>query len=168
MKKLLIATIVALVLPTAASAHHRHHHHALLAKLSGTGTLASSHGTLTSEKLGNGTFTSSVDDHRRGDVTHRRPRHALVRARDRVATLAGTATTTSTLPGKECTWTPAGSTTAAGSMFWGRNSDTKAFLVAKADGTVRGAVFKGLDRQMFELFAAREHDASRHTGDCDH
>src|SRR3954468_14220030 len=56
----------ALALPAAASAHHRHHHHhALFAKLSGTGTSfaassATASGSLTSDKLGAGTYAASI------------------------------------------------------------------------------------------------------------
>jgi hypothetical protein len=167
MKKLLIATLIALAVPAAASAHFGWHHHALLAKLSGTGTLASSSGSMTSNKLGNGTFTGSVTT-TGAAVTHTGDRGTVSCApASATLTLTGTSTSTSTLTGKECTWTPAGTTTAAGSMFFGRNSTTKAFLVAKSDGTVHGAVFAGMDRETFALFAAREHDASRQTGDCD-
>ena len=146
MRKLLISTLLALVIPAAASAHDawHHHHHALLAKLSGTGTLAGSSGSMTSDKLGNGTFTASVAT-TGAAVTHTGDRGTLSCAPASASlTLAGTSTSTSTLTGKECTWTPVGSTTAAGSMFFGRNSTTRLFLVAKSDGTVRGAVFAGM------------------------
>ena len=172
MKKTLIAMLVALVLPAAASAHdgwhhHHHHHHALYAKLSGTGTLGSAQGTIASTKLGAGTFTSAVTT--TGAATTRtgtRGTLSCVPATDAL-TLVGSSTVSLTLTGKSCTWTPVGST-ASTSMFFGKGSNAKAFLVAKSDGTVRGAVFMGVDRMMFMQFSVREHDASRHTGDCDH
>ena len=173
MRKLLITTLIALVVPAAASAHDgwHHHHHGALATLTGTsGTLASSSGTLTSDKLGNGTYTATVAT-TGAAVTRTGDRGTLSCApATATLTLTGTSTTTATLTGKTCTWTPAGSATAAGSMFWGRNADRtmKGFLFQRAGGNVKGAVFAGFDRQLFTQFAAREHDAARHTGDCDH
>jgi hypothetical protein len=179
MKRTLFTSLVAaaaLTVPAAASAHdgwhHHHHHHfrALYASLSGTGTLASSHGTIASNALGTGTFTSSVTT-TGAAVTRTGDRGTLscAPATDTL-TLVGSSTVTVTLTGKSCTWTKAGATTAAGSMFWGRSSDgtTKAFVVAKSDGTVKGAVFKGFDLGLMRTFAFREHDASHNTGDCDH
>jgi hypothetical protein len=172
MKRLLITALIALAVPAAASAHDGwHHHHALLAKLSGTsGTLASSSGTLTSDKLGNGTYTATVAT--TGAATTRTGDRGTLSCAPATATLAlhGTSTTTATLTGKTCTWTPAGSATAAGSMFWGRSADKtmKGFLVQKTGGSVNGAVLAGSDRGLFMQFASREHDAARHTGDCDH
>jgi hypothetical protein len=165
MRKALIATLVALVVPAAASAHdgwHHHHHHALLAKLSGTGTLGSATGTLTSTKLGTGTFTSKVTT-TAAATTHTDDRGTLSCAPATDAlTLTGSSTVSLTLTGKSCTWTPAGSTVST-SMFFGRGSDAKAFLVAKSDGTVHGAVFRGFDQMLSTQFSAAEH-----TGGCDH
>jgi hypothetical protein len=143
MRKALIATLIALAVPAAASAHgwhHHHHHHALYARLSGTGTLASAHGTIASRKLGTGTFTSAVTT--TGAATSRtgdRGTLSCAPATDAL-TLVGSSTVSLSLTGKSCTWTAAGSTTST-SMFFGRGSNAKAFLVAKSDGTVRGVVF---------------------------
>jgi len=158
MKKALIATTVALAFPAAASAHH--HHHALYAKLSGTGTLASAHGTIASNKLGAGTFTSSVTT--TGAATTRtgnRGTLSCAPATDAL-TFTGSSTVSLTLTGKSCTWTPAGSTSST-SMFFGRGSTAKAFVVAKSDGTVHGAVFMGVDRTLFREFSATQ------SHDCD-
>jgi hypothetical protein len=144
MRKALIATLVALAVPAAASAHdgwHHHHHHALFAKLSGTGTLGSATGTMRSTKLGTGTFTSAVTT-TGAAMTHTGDRGTLSCAPATDAlTLTGSSTVSLTLAGRSCTWTPTGST-ASTSMFFGRGSDAKAFLVAKSDDTVHGAVFK--------------------------
>jgi hypothetical protein len=167
MKKLLITTLVALAIPAAASAHH---HHSLYARLSGTGTLASAGGTMLSANLGAGTFHATVAAS--GSATTRTGEHGTLSCMPATATvtLTGSSTVTATLTGKTCTFTPAGTTTAAGSMFWGRNSTTnmKAFLVAKTGGSVRGAVFAGVDRTLFAQFSQGEDQASSHTGDCDH
>jgi hypothetical protein len=170
MRKTLIATLVALAVPAAASAHgwhHHHHHHALYARLSGTGTLGSAHGTIASSKLGAGTFTSAVTT--TGAATSRtgdRGTLSCAPATDAL-TLVGSSTVSLSLTGRSCTWTATGST-ASTSMFFGHGSNAKAFLVAKSDGTVKGAVFMGVDRRLFTQFSVREHDAARHTGDCDH
>ena len=165
MRKALFATLVALAVPTAASAHdgwHHHHHHALYAKLAGTGTLGSATGTMTSTKLGTGTFTSSTTT--TGAATSRsgdRGTLSCAPATDAL-TLTGSSTVSLTLTGKSCTWTAAGSTTST-SMFFGRdsNANAKAFLVAKSDGTVKGAVFMGVDRTLFREFSATQ------SHDCD-
>ena len=194
-KKLLIPLIVvtALALPAAAAAHdgwHHHHHHALFAKLAGTGTSlaansATANGTIASDKLGTGTFTASVATNWAAATTRTGDRGAVACA-PATATLtltgAGTASTTASLTGRTCTWTPNGATAPAGSMFMGKDASLtatgavanlqgtaeKAFLMQKADGTVKGAVFAGFDMHRFQLFAAREHDAAHSTGDCDH
>jgi hypothetical protein len=166
MKKTLIAILVALVVPAAASAHdgrhHHHHHHALYARLSGTGTLASAHGTIASTKLGAGTFTSATTT--TGAATTRSGNRGTLTcapATDAL-TLVGSSTVSLTLTGKSCTWTPAGSTNST-SMFFGRGSNAKAFVVAKSDGTVRGAVFMGVDRMLFRKFSAlQSHDCDGH------
>lgn len=159
MKKTLIATLIALAVPAAASAHGRHHHHhALYAKLSGSGTLASSHGTIASTKLGAGTFTSAVTT-TGAATTHTGDRGTLscAPATDTL-TLVGSSTVSLTLTGKSCTWTAAGSSTST-AMFFGRSSNARAFLAAKSDGTVRGAVFMGVDRMLFREFSATQsHD----------
>jgi hypothetical protein len=194
-KKLLIPLIAAaaLTVPAGAAAHdgwHHHHHHALFAKLSGTGTSfaassATANGTIASDKLGTGTFTASIATNWAAKQTRTGDRGTLACAPATASlTLTGSSTantTTANLTGKTCSWTPAGATAPAGSMFFGKDMSVhatgsvanldgtveKAFLMQKADGSVRGAVFAGFDRQRFEFFAAREHDAARHTGDCD-
>lgn len=175
----LLATAL-LALPSIASAHDgRHHHHhwgwrhaALYAKVSGTGTLASASGTMQSTKLGTGTFTSSVTT--TGTAVTKTFDRGTLSCAPATATvsLVGTSTVTASLTGKSCTWTPTGSTTST-SMFWGRDADlngmtAKAFLVQKSDGTVKGAVFAGVNHELLHQFSVRLDDASRHTGDCDH
>ena len=173
---LLAAAVLAL--PAVASAHHGKHHHwgwrhaALYAKVSGTGTLASASGTMQSPKLGTGTFTSAVTT--TGAATTKTFDRGTLSCAPATATvsLAGTSTVTASLTGKSCTWTPAGSATST-SMFWGRDADlngmtAKAFLVQKSDGTVKGAVFAGVNRELLHQFSVRLGDASHHTGDCDH
>jgi hypothetical protein len=177
MRKLLITLVMttALAVPTAASAHGgRHHHHgwhhaALYAKLSGTGTLASAHGTIASTKLGTGTFTSAVTT-TGAAVSKTFDRGTLSCAPATAAvSLVGSSTVTASLTGKSCTWTRAGSTTST-SMFWGKNADRsmKGFLVQKSDGTVKGALFAGVNHELLRQFSVRLEDASHHTGDCDH
>jgi len=144
MKKLLIAIVVALAIPAAASAHH----HSLFARLSGTGTLANANGTMLSGKLGTGTFHAAVTV-TRAATTHTGFHGTLSCApASATVTLTGTSTVTSTLTGKQCTFTPVGTTTAAGSLFAGRNTTTnmKALVLAKANGTVRGVVATGFHR----------------------
>jgi hypothetical protein len=195
-KKLLIPLIAAaaLTVPAGAAAHdgwHHHHHHALFAKLSGTGTSfagssATAGGSIASDKLGTGTFNASIATNWASAQTRTGDKGTLACApATATLTLTGASTantTTANLTGKTCKWTPAGATAPAGSMFFGKDASVsatgavanlqgtveKAFLMQKSDGTVRGAVFAGFDMRRFELFAAREHDASRHTGDCDH
>jgi hypothetical protein len=144
MRKLLMTLTItaAFAAPAAASAHggwHHHHHHAL-AKLSGTGTLAGASGTMTSKKLGNGTFTAAVTA--TGAATTRTGDRGTLSCAPATATisLVSSSTKTLSLTGKRCTWTPTGSTTST-SGFWGKGDNAKALLVAKSDGTVKGAVF---------------------------
>jgi hypothetical protein len=195
-KKLLIPLLAAaaLALPAAATAHdgwHHHHHHALFAKLSGTGTsfagnAATASGSIASDKLGAGTFTASIATNWAAAKTRTGEKGTLSCApATATLTLTGataTNTATASLTGRTCTFTKAGSTTPMGSLFMGKDESlsaagavanlngkaARAFLMQKADGTVKGAVFAGMDMHTFSLFAAREHDAARHTGDCDH
>ena len=181
MRKLLITLVMttALAVPAVASAHHGGHHHwgwqhaALYAKLAGTGTLSSASGTIDSTKLGAGTFTSAVTT--TGTAMTKTFDRGTLSCAPATATisLVGTSTVTANLTGKSCTWTPTGSTTSAGSMFWGRDSDlngmsAKGFLFQKSDGTVKGAVFAGVNHDLLHQFSVRLGDASHHTGDCDH
>jgi hypothetical protein len=182
MKKLMTALIAtaALAVPAAASAHdgwhHRHHGHALYARLTGTGTLAGATGTIASDTLGAGTFRAAVTA-TAAATTRTGTRGTLACSPATAAlTLTGSSTSVASLTGKTCTWTPAGST-ASTSMFWGRDTSVagagvvgsvaKAFLVRKPDGSIRGAVFAGVDRSLFTQFAVRQRDASHRTGDCD-
>jgi hypothetical protein len=177
MKRILITLVMttALAVPAAAAAHGGRHHHwgwhhaALYAKLSGTGTLASAHGTIDSTKLGTGTFTSAVTT--TGAAVSKTFDRGTLSCAPATATisLVGSSTTTANLTGKSCTWTPTGSTASA-SMFWGRSSDMtmKGFLAQKSDGTVKGAVFAGVNHELLRQFSVRLEDASHHTGDCDH
>jgi hypothetical protein len=150
MRRALLATFVVLAVPAAASAHdgwHHHHHHALYARLSGAGTLGSAHGSIASRKLGTGTFTSAVTT-TGASITRTGDRGTLSCAPATDAlTLVGSSTVSLELTGKSCTWTATGSTTST-SIFFGRGSNAKAFLVAKSDGTVKGAVFRGVDRSL--------------------
>jgi len=176
MKKLLITLVMttALAVPAAAAAHGGKHHHwgwrhaALYAKLSGTGSLASASGTIASTKLGTGTFTSAVTT-TGAAVTKTFDRGTLSCApATATISLVGTSTVTANLTGKSCTWTPTGSTTSAGSMFWGKSATMKGFLAQKSDGTVKGAVFSGVNHELLRRFSVRLEDASHHTGDCSH
>jgi hypothetical protein len=191
MKKLLLPLLAtaALALPAAASAHHGwFHHHAVLAKLSGTGTTftgttATASGSIArSNKLGAGTFAASIATDWTNAKTRTGTRGTLACApATTTLTLTGanTADTThATLTGKTCKWTPTSGS--AVNAFFGRGAVTgtgalanltgneKAFLVQKADGSVRGAVFAGLDRMFRTQFAEREQAAAHTTGDCDH
>jgi hypothetical protein len=176
MRKLMITTLIALAVPGIASAHggkHHHfghfHHRALYASLSGTGSLASSSGTMSSSALGTGTFTSSVAA--TGAATTKTGTHGTLTCAPATETLSlvGSSTVAATIAGKECTWTKAGSATASGSMFWGKNADMKSFVFAKPDGTVKGAVLKGLTFQpMMHTFSVKLHAASMRNGNCDH
>ena len=166
MRKLLTTLTItaAFVAPAAASAHggwhHHHHHRALLAKLSGTGTLASASGTMTSKKLGNGTFSAAVTD--TGAATTRTGSRSTLSCAPATATvsLVGSTSKTLSLTGKRCTWTPAGST-ASTSGFWGKGDHAKALLVQKSDGTVKGAVYMKRARTLSQLSMRFKHD-------CDH
>lgn len=185
----------ALALPAAAAAHdgwHWHHHRtALFAKLSGTGTSfagsgATAKGTLASDLLGTGTFAASIATNWTAATTRTGDRGTL-RCAPATATLTLTGSTTAdnasaSLTGTTCTFAPAGATTTAAAMFFGRaaglvaagslaglnGTAAKAFLRQGADGTVRGAVLAGFSMlPLFRTFAVREHDAARHTGGCD-
>jgi hypothetical protein len=181
MRKLLITLVSAasLAVPATASAHHgkqhgQHwgrHHAALYAKLSGTGTLAGAQGSIASTKLGTGTFTSAVAA-TAAPTTKTFDRGTLSCApATATISLVGSSTVTANLVGKSCAWTPKGST-ASTSMFWGRDADlngaaAQGFLVQKSDGTVKGALFSGVDKHLMRRFSVRLKDASHHHGDCD-
>jgi hypothetical protein len=179
MRKLLITLVsaAALAVPATASAHHGKHHHfgwhhaALYAKLSGTGTLAGAHGTISSTKLGNGTFTSAVTT--TGAATAKTFDRGTLSCAPATAavSLVGSSTVTADLVGKSCTWTPTGST-ASSAMFWGKDADmngsvARGFLAQKSDGTVKGALFAGVNEHLMRQFSVRLKDASHHNGDCD-
>jgi hypothetical protein len=192
MRRLLLSllAVAALATPSAALAHGRwHHHHSLLAKLSGTGTsFAGSSATASgsvamSDMLGNGTFSATITTDWTKATTRTGDRGTLSCAPSTAAlTLTGAIssnTVSGTLTGKTCKWTPTtgsvvsgffgrGTVTGAGTAAKLTGSTGEAFLVQRSDGTVKGGVFAGFRGERFSSFAAREHDASRLTGDCDH
>jgi hypothetical protein len=162
------------------------HHHALLAKVTGTGTsFASASATASgsiakSNKLGTGTFAATITNDTSKATTRTGKRGTLTCMPSTASlTLTGsnTADTThATLTGKTCTWTPTGKP--AVSAFFGRGPVTgagalasltgneKAFLVQKADGTVKGAVFAGSRGMFLNQFMAGRRDAERKAGNC--
>jgi hypothetical protein len=195
MRKLFIAILAtaALAAPTAASAHHRHgfhHHHAVLAKLTGTGTsfggtTATASGTLAgkSDKLASGTFAVSLTNDAtkattktfdRGTLTCM-PATAALSLKD---SASAANTVTATLTGKTCSWTKTGSTdtvraffgrgtaTGAGTLAGLTGKTAKTFLVQKADGSVKGAVFAGHRGLRSLAFSMGEREA-RHQAGCD-
>jgi len=60
--------------------------------------------------------------------------------------------------------------TAAGTLASLTGTTGKAFLFQKADGTVTGAAFAGMQTKSenLSLFSVRQHNAAHKTGDCDH
>jgi hypothetical protein len=191
MKRILftLCAIAALAIPGAALAHAGHHHHGTLAKLSGTGTSfagasATASGSIAmSEKLGAGTFSAALTTDLAKATTRTGDRGTLKCAPSTAAiTLTGTTasnTLSATFTGKTCTWTP--KTGSAVSAFFGRGTVTgagvlanltgktgKAFLMQKADGTVKGAVFAGRRGERSLLFSAGERHARHAAGDCGH
>jgi hypothetical protein len=191
MRKLLFPLLAAaaLVVPAGALAHDGWHHHSLLARVSGTGSTfgaatASASGSIArSDKLGTGTFSVSLSTDWTKAMSHAGDRGTVSCAPSTATlTLTGATTTnivTSSLTGKACTWTP--KTGNAVSAFFGRGTATgagalatltgktaRAFLVRKADGTVRGAVFAGSRGERSLLFSLGERQARHDTGDCGH
>jgi hypothetical protein len=200
-KKLLLALLATAALAApAALADHGHnghgpglfgfHRNVLLAKVSGTGTsfagaTATASGSISrGDKLGTGTFTASITNDATKATTRTGGRGAL-KCMPATATvkLTGTNaadTTSATLSGKTCTWTPASGS--AVSAFFGRGSVTgtgalasvtgneRAFFVQKSDGTVSGVVFagsRGLFLGRFEgQFEAKQRVAEHQAGDC--
>jgi hypothetical protein len=192
MKKFMIPLLAAgaLAVPAAALAHDGwHHHRSLLAKVSGTGSTfgastASASGSIArSEKLGTGTFSVSLSTDWT-KATTRTGERGTVSCAPSTATLTLTGATasntlTAPLTGKACTWTPSSGT--AVSAFFGRGTATgagalasltgktaKAFLVRRADGTVKGAVFAGSRDERSLLFSLGEREARHAAGACDH
>lgn len=191
MKKLLFPLLAAaaLVVPAGAVAHDGPHHHSVLAKVSGTGstfgaaTASASGSIVRSDELGTGTFSASLGTDWAKATSHTGDR-GTVSCAPSTATLALTGATTSntvtaSLTGKACTWTP--KTGNAVSAFFGRGTATgagalatltgktaKAFLVRKADGTVKGAVFAGSRGVRSLLFSLGERQARHDAGDCGH
>lgn len=190
------AALAAPAVGSANHGHHgdrgnalfRVHRHAILAKLSGTGTsfasaAATASGSIArSDKLGAGTFAASIATDSSKATTRTRG-HGTLTCAPATATLTLTGTNTAdtthaTLTGRTCTWTPTGGS--AVSAFFGRGAVTgtgalasvtgneKAFLFEKADGTVKGAVFVGLNQTLQHQFAFSQHEAAHKTGDCDH
>ena len=191
MRKLLFPLLAAaaLVVPAGALAHDGWHHHSVLARVSGTGSTfgaatASASGSFArSDKLGAGTFSVSLSTDWTKAMSHAGDRGTVSCAPSTATlTLTGLTTTnivTSSLTGRACTWTP--KTGNAVSAFFGRGTATgagalatltgktaKAFLVRKADGTVKGAVFAGSRGERSLLFSLGERQARHDTGDCGH
>jgi hypothetical protein len=191
MRKLLFPLLAAaaLVVPAGALAHDGWHHHSLLARVSGTGSTfgaatASASGSIArSDKLGTGTFSVSLSTDWTKAMSHAGDRGTVSCAPSTATlTLTGATTTnivTSSLTGRACTWTP--KTGNAVSAFFGRGTamgagalatltgkTAKAFLVRKADGTVRGAVFAGSRGERSLLFSLGERQARHDAGGCGH
>jgi hypothetical protein len=193
MKRLLLSLLAtaALVTPTAAFGHGWwHHHHAVLAKLTGTGTsfggaTASASGTLAgrSDKLATGTFSVSLTNDLSKATTKTFDRGTLTcEPATASLTLTDSASSankvTAALAGKTCTWTKTGSTDVV-RAFFGRGTATgagtlaaltgktaKTFLLEKADGSVKGAVFAGRRGERSLLFSLGERRAEHESG-CD-
>jgi hypothetical protein len=193
------ATAVALAIPAGALAHdghgqHHHfgwsHHHAAIAKLTGTGTsfagaTATASGTVAGvDALSTGTFSANLSTNWSASTTKTSDRGALSCAPATATILIVGATTTNTvgssLTGKTCAWTKTDGTTVrmffghgtvagAGTLATLNGATGKVFLFQKADGTVTGGAFAGMNTgERFMTFAAREHNAAHNTGDCDH
>jgi hypothetical protein len=191
MKRLLLPLLAtaALAAPTAALGHGWHHH-AVLAKLTGTGTSfggasATASGTLVgrSDKLATGAFSISLTN----DLAH-----ATTKTSDRGTltcepataslTLTDSASSankvTATFAGKTCTWTKTGTdvvraffgrgtATGAGTLAALTGKTAKTFLLQKADGSVKGAVFAGRRGERSLLFSLGELRAEHESG-CHH
>jgi len=196
MKRLLLALLAtaALAVPGAAFAHGGHgffHHHATLAKLTGTGSsfggaTATASGTIAGrgDKLVSGTFSVSLTNDLSKVTTKTSDRGTLTcEPANASLTLVDSAssanTVTAALTGKTCSWTKAGSAdtvraffgrgaaTGAGTLAGLTGATAKAFLVQKADGSVKGAVFAGHRGERSLLFSMGEVRA-KHTSGCDH
>jgi hypothetical protein len=195
MKKLMTICVAAaaLALPAGALAHDGHgdhHGRGMLAKLTGTGSsfggaTAAVSGTVAgADALSTGTFRVSVSTNW-SSATSKTSDHGTLSCAPATATLsAAGATSTNTLSspltGKTCAWTKSdgstvraffgsGTVTAAGTLAALNGTTGKAFLMQKADGSVKGGVFAGshTDRRL-STFAVREHTAAQATGGCDH
>src|SRR5581483_9296662 len=133
-KKLILPLLAAaaLTVPAAAAAHDGHHHHfrhavkvlvktnkmhknrMLFATLTGTGTTftassATASGSIASDALGTGTFSSTITTDWTKTTTHMNVKHGTLTCAPATGTLtlvgATTAnTTTGTLTGRTCTW----------------------------------------------------------------
>jgi hypothetical protein len=174
--------------------HHHfgwwHHHSAQLTKLSGTGTsfagsTATASGTVAGvDAFSTGTFNASLSTNWSASST-KTSDHGVLSCAPATATLSLVGATTtntlsSSLTGKTCAWTKTdgttvraffghGTVTGAGTLASLNGAIGKAFLFQKADNTVTGAVFAGVEAgPQSTLFAVREHDASHKTGNCDH
>ena len=192
MRKLCIPLLAAaaLAVPAGALAHDGDgHHRGTLARVSGTGsTFAASTATASgsiarSEKLGTGTFSASFSTDWAKAMT-RTGEHGTLSCAPSTATVTLTGATASntvsaSLTGKTCTWTlktgsavsaffGKGTATGAGTLATLTGKTAKAFLVRKADGTVKGAVFAGSRDARSLLFSEGERRASHAAGDCGH
>jgi hypothetical protein len=169
MKRILLTLIAtaALAAPTAAFAHggwrHHHHGHGLYAKLTGTGTsfsgnTATASGTIAKGTLlDSGTFNASLTMTWSSATTKTFARGTLSCAPATASlNVAGTTgnTVASTLTGKTCSFTKTdgtvvraffgkGTADGAGSLAGLDGTRAKLWLVQKADGSVKGAVWAG-------------------------
>jgi hypothetical protein len=189
----LIAT-AALAAPTAAFAngghgkHFRHHGHGhgLYAKLAGTGTTfgattATASGTIAKGTLlDSGTFSASIAT-TWSNATTKTSEKGTLSCAPATATLsvvgAATANTAGgTLTGKTCAFTKSdgtvvraffgrGTANGAGTLDALDGNRAKLYLVQKADGSVKGAVFAG-SRATSSLFVLGEREA-KHKTNCD-
>lgn len=196
MRKLFLTLLAtaALAAPSAAFAHGghgwSHHHRATLAKLTGTGTsfgsaTATASGTLAgrSDKLAAGTFSVSLTTDLSKATTKTFARGTLMCAPATASltltdSVSSANTVTGALTGKTCSWTKTGSTdtvraffgrgpaTGAGTLAGLTGGTAKAFLVQKADGSVKGAVFAGHRGERSLSFSMGERNAKHESG-CD-
>lgn len=189
---ILVSTAV-LAAPTAAFANggrqgrNDHQGHGLYAKLTGTGTsfgggTATASGTIAKGTLlASGTFSASLTT-TWSSATARTTDRGTFSCAPATASLsvAGTAGNgvTSNLTGKTCSFTKTDGTVVRG--FFGRGTAdgagtlagldgtrAKLWLMQRADGSVRGAVWAGASMPSV-TFAAGEHRAKHATGDRAH
>lgn len=193
MKKILITIIAtaALAAPTAALAHDgwhhsRHHGHGLYAKLTGTGTsfsgtTASASGTIAKGTLlGSGTFSASLTTTWSSATTKTFDKGTLACApASATLNVAGTTgnSVSSSLTGKTCSFTKTdgtviraffgkGTADGAGTLAALDGKRAKLWLLQKADGSVKGAVWAGAAMPNV-LFVLSERRAKHECG-CNH
>ena len=189
MKKTLITliAIAALAAPTAAFAHGDwHHHHGMYAKLAGTGTsfsgaTATASGSIVrGTLLDSGTFTAGLTTTWSSATTKQFDQGTLSCAPATASlTVAGTTgnSVASTLTGKTCSFTKTdgtvvrvffgkGTADGSGTMAGLDGSRAKLWLLQKADGSVKGAVWAGSQRT--DVLFVKSERAAQHEGGCDH